>query len=215
MGHRRVSAAHACFTSEMDRLKRLDDLNQQRFFPGPGRPGRERLTKNQMYLLTEGILARAFSRYEAFIEQAFLLYCQEKPSASGRRVRSYLSPRSAAHARSLVQSGMMFLEWNSPDNVIERSTVYLFPDSPIFVAMTSFRSRLSNIRKVRNAIAHYSLEAQTQFLKVVREELGVAPLSVPSVGEFLIMNDTRAISGQYYLRSYLDVLGEVAEIAAG
>lgn len=175
MGHRRVSAAYGSFRDEMNRLKRLDDLNQERFYPGPGRPGRERLTKSQMHLLTEGILARAFSRYEAFIEQAFLLYCQGKPSKSGRKVRSYLAPRNASHARSLVQSGMTFLEWNSADNVIERSKTYLYPDSPIFTAMTAYRARLSNIRRVRNAIAHCSVEARAHFLKVVRDELGVAP----------------------------------------
>lgn len=214
MGHRRVSAAYNAFKAELDQLQRLDDLNQRRFFPGPGRPGRDRLTKNQMHLLSESILARAFRRYEHFIEQTFLLYCQGRPSASGQTVGSYLKPRNADHARSLVQSGMTFLEWNSPDNVIDRSKVYLLPDSPIFTAVTTYSSRLSRIRKVRNAIAHSSVEAQTQFLKVVRDELGVAPLRPPGVGEFLIMNDAAAPAPRYYLRTYLAVLGDVARIAA-
>ena len=73
MGERRkVSTALAAFEAELHRLTRLDDLNQSRFFPGPGRPGATRLSPSQMHLLTEAIFARAFSRYEMYMEEVFL-----------------------------------------------------------------------------------------------------------------------------------------------
>lgn len=196
-------------------LRRLDEQNQLRFYPGPGRPSRERLTKRQMHLLSESILARAFSKYESILEEIFILYCQGKPGMSGVPVGSYLSPTSPGHARSLVKSGMTFLEWNSPDNVIARCETYLLPDNPIFLAITTNRERLSNIRKVRNAIAHASVEAAAQLRSVIRSELGVLPPRPMTAGEFLITSDRNAPRPQYYLRSYLEVLERVATIAAG
>lgn len=63
MGDRRkVSAVYNDFVLELKRLRRLDDLNHARFFPGPGRPSQNRLSPSQMHLLTEAIFTRAFSR---------------------------------------------------------------------------------------------------------------------------------------------------------
>lgn len=211
---RKVSAAYAAFDAELRRLRRMDDTNQERYFPGPGRPRRGRLSASQMHLLTEAIFARAFSKYEEFIEQTFLLYCQGRSGLSGTTVKSYISPKNISHAKSIIKSGMTFLEWNSPEKIISRCDIYLHPDSPVYLAVTTHQSRLQNIRRIRNAIAHSSDEARTQFRKAVRDELGVAPLIAPAVGEFLIMNDRMAARRQYYLRSYLDVLGTVAKIAA-
>jgi hypothetical protein len=110
---------------------------------------------------------------------------------------------------------MNFLEWNSADKIIERSKVYLEEDNPIYLAITSHQARLNRLRHVRNAIAHASEEAHSRFLRTVRDELGVAPLRTPTVGEFLIMRDRAAAAPQYFLRSYLDVLAAVALAAAG
>lgn len=211
---RKVSSALADFQAELKRLRRLDDLNHSRFYPGPGRPGKDRLSKSQMYLLTEAIFTRAFSRYEEFIEQVFLLYCQGRPGSSGVRVGSYIKPRNPAHAKSMVKSGMTFIEWNAPDKILSRSETYLYPENPMHLAITTNQARLQNIRRVRNAIAHASEEAETQFRKVVRSELGVMPLRAPSPGEFLLLNDTSATKLQHYLTSYLDVLNSVAVTAA-
>lgn len=212
---RRVSTAFEEFNAELKRLESLDDLNQERYFPGPGRPGKLRLSAGQMHLLTEAILTRAFSKYEEFIEQVFVLYCQGRPDLSGARVGSYIVPRNAQHARAMLKAGMAFLEWNSPDKVIGRCETYLHKDSPIFLAISTHQTRLTHIRRVRNAIAHSSSEAINQFQRTVRDELGAAPLRPMSPGHFLIMTDRRAPRAQYYLRSYIGVLKAVAQIAAG
>lgn len=211
---RKVSTAYKSFQQEIDRLRRLDDTNQARYFHGPGRPSANRLSKDQMYLLTESILARAFSRYEAVIEDVFLLYCSGRAGMNGKAVKSYISPKNLVHARSMLKSGMNFLEWTSPDVVIDRCKTYLEQDDPVFIAISTNKTRLEYIKKIRNAIAHSSSEAHSQYLKVVRAELGVMPLNAPKIGEFLITTDQKSARGNYYLREYLDVISGVVSAAA-
>lgn len=211
---RKVSAAYNSLVSELGQLSRLDDLNHARYYPGPGRPGIGRLSSRQMYLLTESILARAFSKYEQFIEQVFILYCMGKPTMGGNVVGSYLTPSDFHHAKQMLKSGMTFLEWNDADKVIQRCEIYLYEDSPVYIALTTHGSKIRNIRRVRNAIAHSSGEAETQYLKTVRDELGTLPLAIPRPGEFLLMRDRRARPRQHILKSYLSSLKVVAQVAA-
>jgi hypothetical protein len=114
---RKASAVLKEFNGIIDGLINLDALNQQRYRAGPGRPAPAVLSKNQMILITEGIFVRAFTSYERFLEEIFILYARGKPTASGVKVTRYITPKDAQHARELVKSGMMFLEWNSPDSL--------------------------------------------------------------------------------------------------
>ena len=212
---RKVSAAYSAYIKEIEQLRRLDDLNHARFYPGPGRPGVDRLTSKQMHLLTESILARAFSRFEEFLEQVFILYCQGKSTLGGDEVGSYIDPCNFDHAKQMLKAGMTFLDWNDADKIIARCETYLYADSPIYLAITTHKARLRNIRRVRNAIAHASSEAETQFRKTLQDELGALPLRIPKVGEFLLMRDRRVRRRQHFLGSYLRELATVAEICAG
>ena len=209
---RKVSAVHSEFKMEIDRLLRLDQQNQKRFHIGPGRPSSTRFSKSQMTLITEGVFMRAFSAYESFLEDVFLLYARGKPTVSGQTISSFLNPKSTSHARDMIKSNMTFLEWNSPDNVIKRSEIYLGDSNPIKQAVTTNLSRLQYIRKIRNAITHRSIEARNTYIPVVRTELRALPLKVPEPGEFLNTSDPRT-PNSYFLVIYLDMLKSVAYLA--
>jgi hypothetical protein len=156
---------------------------------------------------------RAFSSYELFLEEVFILYVRGRPSCSGAMVGSFLRPRNNSHARDMIKSGMRFLEWNSPDTVVDRCDMYLAADSPIKQALTTSLDRLRRMRRVRNAIAHRSDEARGEFVAAVRGELQALPLKVPEPGEFLLMGDPFS-PPNYFLLTYLDVFRRVAQIAS-
>ena len=212
-GRRKASAVLKEFTSIIDGLITLDALNQQRYRAGPGRPGPAVLSRGQMCLITEGIFVRAFTSYESFLEELFILYACGKPTISGKQLKRYISPKDGKHAREIIKSGMNFLEWNSPDILIQRSETYL-NGGPVKQAITLHKARLEVIRKVRNAIAHRSDEAWVRYTKIVGNELRAPPLSMPEPGEFLLMSDPSAPT-QYFLLTYLLILKNVAVVAAG
>jgi len=163
--------------------------------------------------MTESIFHRAFSKLEDFFEQTFLMYCRGKPTASNRPVISYLRPIDTAHARNMMKSSMRFLEWNNSENLIDRSDLYLDNGNPFRVSITSKRVMLDNARKIRNAIAHRSDEADRQFQNVLVSSLGVMPLKKPAPGEFLILANPADAPNQY-LQTYLKDFLEVARLAA-
>lgn len=208
---RRVSAVFNHFDSVIEGLIRLDAQNQQRYRAGPGRPGVAVLSKNQMSLITEGVFIRAFSSYESFLEQVFILYCRGKHTMSGLKVNRFIVPKDAQHAREIIKSAMPFIEWNSPDTMIRRSETYL-DGGPIKQAIVQHRDRLNTIRKIRNAIAHRSDEAWQKYASTVASELRVQPMRTPEPGEFLMMTDPRS-RAQHFLLTYLQVLKSVASIA--
>lgn len=210
---RKVGTAYAEFISEINLLSRLDLQNQNRYRAGPGRPSRSTLSKSQLFLITEGIFTRAFSSYERFLEETFLLYARGKPTMSGASVKTYLSPRSTVHAREIIKSHMNYLEWNSPNTIIKRCDIYLDEMNPLRNAMTAHANALGNMRKIRNAIAHRSNEAQEGYQSVLRAELRALPVRVPAPGEFLLMTNPRTPKN-YFLVSYLDTLKDVASTAA-
>jgi hypothetical protein len=211
---RRVGAIHSEFVLEIDRLLRLDAQNQQRFRAGPGRPSPAALSSNQINLITEGIFLRGFSSYEKFLEEIFVFYARGRSTRSGDAVESFLRPRNGTHARDMIKSHMTFLEWNSPEIIIQRCDIYLRDGGPIKMALISNLTRLGYMRRIRNAIVHRSREALDRYATVVRNELRVMPLEIPNPGEFLLSTDPRARS-TYFLISYLDVLRNVADTSAG
>ncbi|WP_136621277.1 MULTISPECIES: hypothetical protein [Mesorhizobium] len=211
---RKVSAVHSDFIHELDSLLRLDAQNQSRFRAGPGRPGKASLSKGQMVLMTESIFTKAFSHYELFLEEVFILYTRSKPTIGGASVPSYIAPRDANHARDMLKSSMPFLDWNSPDNIVRRCEIYLKDGDPIKLSITTHSARLQSMKTIRNAIAHRSTEATVKYNNVVRAELRAAPLRPLNPGEFLLAADPVA-PPSYFLLSYLDVLRRVANVAAG
>ncbi|MDG4895044.1 hypothetical protein P9272_15860 [Mesorhizobium sp. WSM4976] len=214
MERRKVSAVHAGFIQELDALLRLDAQNQRRYRPGPGRPGPATLSKHQMILMTESVFIKAFSHYELFLEEVFILYTRNRPTRGGHRVPSFILPKDGEHARDILKSGMPFLEWNSPDTIVRRCEVYLHDGDPIKRSITAYSARLQRMKAIRNAIAHRSAEAAQRYNNVVRAELRAAPLQPLSPGEFLLSTDP-ATPASYFLLSYLGIFRSVANVAAG
>lgn len=212
MERRKVSTAYADFIHELDALLRLDAQNQQRYRTGPGRPSSVALSKNQMVLMTESVFVKAFSLYELFLEEIFILYTRNRPTRSGARVQSYIMPRDGEHAREMLKSNMPFLDWNSPDSLIRRCEIYLKDGDPIKHSITAHSDRLRRMKTVRNAIAHRTQEATQKYNNAVRSELRVAPLRPLPPGEFLLSSDPTA-PPSYFLISYLNVLRSVATLA--
>lgn len=158
----------------------------------------------------EAIFLRAFRSFEAFIRDVFLLYCLERPTRSGRRVRSFLNPRSFRHAEELIQSSLRYLDWTSPDQVIRRADLYLHNGFPLKIPYASKKETLQDFKHIRNYIAHSSKEALASYQNVLRKHFGAIPLSLPAPGEFLLAPDP-ADPYRYMLLAFFDTIETIAD----
>lgn len=200
------SGCLSALQTEFRTLRALDDKNQELFTCGSSVTG---LTKAQMHLLTEAVFFAAFRAYEQFLRNVFLLYCCGFQSTRRKLVRSFLHPKTIQHAEKLLKSSMHFLDWSSPDILIERAEAYLKDGHPLKTSLSTNLDNLRTLKKVRNHIAHMSAESMSEFKKVLKMHYGTIPLKLPRPGEFLLL-PSKHDPTSYYLRSYMDLMEDVA-----
>ena len=200
----KVSAVYNDFSKELKRLKQLDKNNQINFQNGL-------LSNKQIHILVESNFFSVFREYENYIRDIFLLYTQEKCRKNGTNVKSYLKPKDFFHAEKLMQSSLNFLDWNSPDTIIERSEVYLKDGFPIKSPYTINRVKLTEYKKLRNHIAHNSFQSLAAYKKVLRTYYGTNPLSIPSVGEYLLLT-SKNDPNKYNLLEFFDLIEDMANL---
>lgn len=198
----KISAAYNDFCSQINSLKSFDSTNQTNF-------QNNGLSKKQLHFLTESIFFNAFREYENLVRDVFLLYTQEKKRMDGRKVTSYLNPKDFFHAESLIKSSMPFLDWNTPNKVIERSELYLKDGYPIKTPYTVYRTELFQYKRLRNHIAHNSAESLKSYMKVLRSYFGTNPLNTPNVGEYLVLT-SKQDGTKYHLLEFFDLIEEMA-----
>ncbi|MEQ9467393.1 MAG: hypothetical protein RLN88_08280 [Ekhidna sp.] len=199
----KISAAYNDFIKTINGLRSFDSTNQLNFNKGL-------LSKKQIHILSESCFFSAFREYENFVRDIFLLYAQGKKTTSGSKVVSYLNPIDFFHAEKMMQSSMPFLDWNSPDTVIERSELYLKDGYPIKTPYTTNRSKLSDYKKLRNHIAHNSTTSLSAYKKILRVYFRTMPLKTPSVGEYLVLT-ARADRTKYHLLEFFDLIEDMAD----
>lgn len=192
--------------TEFKTLIALDDKNQELFTRINSADG---LTKAQMHLLTEAIFFAAFRSYEQFLHNVFLLYCCGSQSSGRKLVRSYLYPKTIKHAEKLIKSSMPFLDWSSPDILIDRAEAYLKDGYPLKIPISTKINELRAIKKVRNHIAHMSSESKVEYKKVLKIHFGTIPLKLIRPGEYLLLSSKEDPS-TYYLRHYISLMEYIA-----
>jgi hypothetical protein len=198
------------FRSEIASFISLDEDNQDRY-SSPATGATTGISSDQMHLLSEGVLFSAFRAYENFINELFLYYCIGEPAICGDVPASYLNTSSVEKAYELVKSSQPFLDWASPDNVIKRSETYLDDGFRIKSAYASNITTYRELHKLRNHIAHNSKESLKAYEKVLSQNLPTLPVTIPSVGEYLLLED-RINKPDHYLLRYLNFFDRMAVI---
>ena len=194
-----IASSYADFQTDLTSLFFLDQRTQSQL---------PRMALVQLSTINEAILVRAFRAYENLLESIFLEYVQGATTLSNSPVVSYLKPRDVEHAFSLVKSSQTFLEWNSPIQIISRAETYLKDGGPIKPVISAKQSVLTDLRKIRNHIAHNSRASTQEYKKVVQNYLQTLPLTTPTAGEFLQL--VKPKNKCTILRYFLDELADTA-----
>lgn len=164
----------------------------------------ENITDDDVRSLTyESALSRTFRAYENFAEAVFLAYMIGEPTASGSTAARYVSPPSSEHARRMLQGKAQFLDWADPATVIDRCKYFLDHEGPLSTAVIQATNTLDRMRKIRNHVAHNSVESLRQYRKVVTALILVDPSTPPRPGELLQCRPQR---GPYRGREVLAAL---------
>lgn len=149
----------------------------------------------------EAIFLRAFTTYESDIERLFFHYVTGGHTIQGARRTSYLNTDNESIARRITKGTNKFLSWAKPTQINEVSKNFLEQGWPIFDMISTQSKDLADCERVRNRIAHNSLESIHDFNIAQRNMLHTERPFHICPGQFLRIRNPRLKTThlQYYL----------------
>jgi hypothetical protein len=148
---------------------------------------------------------RAFLAFETFLEEAFALYSLGKTAPKGRTPQRFTFPPTRSIADEwIIPEGRQYASWDAL-HVSNRAERYFRNGYPFSSILRAHQNALSEVKKIRNAIAHDSTSAQEKFKGVVRSKLGILPPGT-NVGNFLVRPIPHSAPPQTFLEWYVEKL---------
>lgn len=207
MAARRLGTALNTFARALKEAKDLaDDARQWAIPPAPG--ARAQITIRRRDLLIEIAFLRAFTSWEIFLEETFLLYLLGHQPPKGSAPRRYGFPQDKDAASEWCSDGKPYAKWDTKE-VLKRANRWFKDGKPFTPALQSQQSRLKQLVTIRNAVAHESSAARAKFENVVRTELQALPPGI-TVGGFLLALQPNSNPPLTYLDLYLGHVQQVA-----
>lgn len=163
-------------------------------------------SNHQADAYAEALFLRAFTAYESDIEKLFLHYVTGGASLKGVKAKSYLRVTDETLARKLIRAGWKFLSWSKPEHIRDTVKNYIENGWPISDMMIAKSQELSDCERVRNRIAHNSVESRTDFKVVQRNLLRTERLFSITPGQLLRIRSARL--KKLHIGHYLDVMND-------
>lgn len=173
------------------------------------KPPHPRINARRRDELVELAFFRALNSWEAFLEEAFILYMLGKQAPRGRKTRRYGFPPSRQAAYDWVAEGRDYAKWN-PHIVAERAERLFLGGRPFKPVLQKKPHLFKETTTIRNALAHASHSAQQKFEALVRNNLAALPPDT-TIGGFLSTIKPKSAPPISFLEFYLTEIELLAE----
>jgi hypothetical protein len=127
----------------------------------------ERINRTDLDSVYEALFLRAVTSFEAFLEDLFLAILVGRARYSRQRVRVLMTASSREALMQILLQGNAFMNWLPFANTEKRAKIYLKDGRPFTELDDGDKSQLKTITVIRNAIAHKSPHALSEFEKTV------------------------------------------------
>jgi hypothetical protein len=151
-------------------------------------------------ILAEGAFIRCFTLWESAVERAFIYFCEGGAALNGVQPICRLANCGPSEIRSILTNGMRFLDWSSPRIIRERAALYFEHGLPFEISVGGKSAVLSDMQKLRNRIAHNSVESLNGYLEVQRNNFNTERTFDFPPGQMLrtVARKTKKNWGEYY-----------------
>lgn len=161
-------------------------------------------------LVTELSFLKSYLAWEFFLEQSFVLYMLGKQSPKRYSPRRHVHPKNRDHALQIARGEQRFADWTAVMKVINRAERCFKNGEPYNSSLSSYSRSLKDMKVIRNAIAHSSYEARTEFEKLVRARLTYYPKGL-TIGKFLNTINSTASLPETFFETYVNSLRAIAQ----
>lgn len=162
-------------------------------------------TKNIRDMLVDYSILCIYSSWEKFLENIFISYMMGEKSNTGDSVNLYVHPVNEEHAYNLIKSTNQYPEWSD----IEKVLVYaynFFEDGGSFKFLSTMKTELNALKKIRNCIAHSSIKALKDFEDLVRGNIGYLPTNITTASYVIDYGPKKINPRCSYYEYYLQYL---------
>ena len=123
---------------------------------------------------------------------------------NGLPVERFVNPKTLEHAHEMLRQQQRYVDWTVGKTVIDRANLFFINGDPFATALGVSLSTLSEMKTIRNRIAHSSKKTEMDFRNLVRQKIGYNPKGMV-VGKFL-MTKIPSTSQNIILEQYGNVL---------
>lgn len=171
------------------------------------------ISKRRIHLINEYSFLNLYLSWEYFLEEAFIRFLCGAQNSNALPKTRYVRPYSLKHARDVIKQNQRYIDWTAGNVVIDRAKLYFKDGEPFNSALGSCLNELTEMKKIRNRIAHSSKEVRESYQQLVRQKLGHHPMSPRGMipGRFL-MCKFPPTNPNTLLETYGDTLDAAAEI---
>lgn len=125
----------------------------------------------------DGAFLTLFMAFERFLELSFLCYMLGQPGLNGNTFARYVSPVSEENALNMIKGNNRFADFTNRD-IIVRLANNFFDAGGTYTYLNSISGDFEEMKKIRNAISHVSIESKKSFQGLVRTKMGSLPPNI-------------------------------------
>ena len=119
-------------------------------------------------ILAEGVFLRYFTLWENSIEKSFIHYCQGGVTLNGHQPLCRLTNCDGQAVRKILTGSQRYLDWSNQRLIRERSQLFFDNGMPFYNPIIGKSHILTDAEKIRNVIAHDSVESWNSYREVQR-----------------------------------------------
>jgi hypothetical protein len=171
--------------------------------------GRKRIVLRDLHSVYEALFLRAVTSFEVFLEDLFVSILTNKVRYSRTRVSVRMTAISTQALMDVLLQGQNYMAWLPFGRTEDRAKIYLKDGRPFTELTDSDKSVIRTITTIRNAIAHGSTHATSEFKRTVIGSRTLLPIERKPAG--FLRSTVRTAPTRNQFEVYV---GELARIAA-
>ncbi|MGD1044227.1 MAG: hypothetical protein ABR936_02740 [Bacteroidota bacterium] len=161
------------------------------------------LKQERIYQINELAFLDMYLSWEDYLENTFVRFMCGAKTKNCYSPKLFVCPPTLEHALKYFMTPKGYVEWTSAQAVSERAELVFKDGEPYSSAFRPVINILNQMRIIRNAIAHRSGKALSDFEDLVTDEIGYKPKGIRP-GGFLFK--TERTSNTKYIQFYKDIL---------
>lgn len=125
----------------------------------------------------DGAFLTLFMTFEQFLESSFICYMMGQAGINGNSIVKYVSPQDEEQAINILKGTNRHADFTNRDTIL-RLAKNFFENGGTYSYLNSISSDFEDMKKIRNAISHISIESKRAFDGLVRNKLGALPPNI-------------------------------------